>query len=149
MNGRRIRILIAKIGLDGHDVGAKVLVQWLRDQGMEVIYTGLRQTVEQVVEAALQEAVDAVGVSILSGSHLSIANRLLQRMKERGIKDTLTLFGGTIPKEDVRTLKAMGIDGVFPSHAHLEEITDFIRQNLNTEETVERFGSKNKEKGTP
>jgi methylmalonyl-CoA mutase C-terminal domain/subunit len=129
-DGRRIRVLISKIGLDGHDVGAKVLVQWLRDQGMEVIYTGLRQTVEQVVEAALQEAVDVVGVSILSGSHLPIANRLLKRMAERGIKDTLLLFGGTIPREDAKALKATGIDGVFPSHSNLEEISDFIRQNL-------------------
>jgi methylmalonyl-CoA mutase C-terminal domain/subunit len=127
---RKIRVLISKIGLDGHDVGAKVLVQWLRDQGMEVIYTGLRQTVDQVVEAALQEAVDVIGVSILSGSHLPIARRLLRRMEERGIKETLTLFGGTIPKEDVKSLKAIGIEGVFPSHAHLEEISDFIRQNL-------------------
>lgn len=127
---RRIRVLISKIGLDGHDVGAKVLVQWLRDQGMEVIYTGLRQTVEQVVEAALQEAVDVVGVSVLSGSHLPIASRLLKRMAERGITDTLLLFGGTIPREDAKTLKAMGTDGVFLSHSNLEEISDFIRQNL-------------------
>ncbi len=104
-DGRRIRVLISKIGLDGHDVGAKVLVQWLRDQGMEVIYTGLRQTVEQVVEAALQEAVDVVGVSILSGSHLPIANRLLKRMAERGIKDTLLLFGGT--KDIEQTIKTV------------------------------------------
>lgn len=129
-DGRRIRVLISKIGLDGHDVGAKVLVQWLRDQGMEVIYTGLRQTVEQVVEAALQEAVDVVGVSVLSGSHLPIASRLLKRMVERGITDTLLLFGGTIPREDAKTLKAMGTDGVFLSHSNLEEISDFIRQNL-------------------
>jgi len=97
---------------------------------MEVIYTGLRQTVEQVVEAALQEAVDVVGVSILSGSHVPIASRLLKRMAERSIRDTLLLFGGTIPKEDTKILKAMGIDGVFPSHSNLEEISDFIRQNL-------------------
>ena len=129
-DGRRIRVLISKIGLDGHDVGAKVLVQWLRDQGMEVIYTGLRQTVEQVVETALQEAVDVMGVSILSGSHLPIANRLLKRMAERGIEDTLLLFGGTIPREDAKALKARGIDGVFPSHSNLEDISEFIQQNL-------------------
>jgi len=127
---RPIRLLISKIGLDGHDVGAKVLVQWLRDQGMEVIYTGLRQTVDQVVETALQEAVDVIGVSLLSGSHIPIANRLLHRIKERGIEDTFILFGGTIPKDDVEVLKKMGVHGVFPSHSDLMEISEFIKQKV-------------------
>ena len=124
-----IRVLIAKIGLDGHDVGAKVLIQWLRDQGMEVIYTGLRQTVQSVVQAAVQEDVDVIGVSILSGSHLPIAARLLKNLREQAVNDVLLLFGGIIPKEDTRTLKSLGVDGVFPSHSTLQEITDFIQNN--------------------
>jgi len=127
---KTIRVLIAKIGLDGHDVGAKVLIFWLRDEGMEVIYTGLRQTVEQVVEVALQETVDVIGVSILSGSHLSIAQKLIRRIRERELDDVLVLFGGTIPKDDIRALKGMGIHGVFSSHSKLEEISAFIKQNV-------------------
>ena len=127
---KTIRVLIAKIGLDGHDVGAKVLIFWLRDQGMEVIYTGLRQSVEQVTEVAIQEAVDVIGVSILSGSHVSIARKLINRMRERELDDVLVLFGGTIPKDDVAVLKGIGVQGVFPSHAKLEEISTFIRDNV-------------------
>ncbi len=128
--GKTIRVLIAKIGLDGHDVGAKVLIFWLRDQGMEVIYTGLRQSVEQVVEVALQEAVDVIGVSILSGSHIPVAQKLVQRIRERAMEDVLLLFGGTIPKDDIKALKEMGIHGVFPSHSKLEEISAFIKRNV-------------------
>jgi methylmalonyl-CoA mutase, C-terminal domain len=127
---KTIRVLIAKIGLDGHDVGAKVLIFWLRDKGMEVIYTGLRQSVEQVVEVAIQEAVDVIGVSILSGSHVSIAQKLIKKMKERELQDVLVLFGGTIPKEDVAVLKGIGVQGVFPSHAKLDDISAFIQQNV-------------------
>jgi methylmalonyl-CoA mutase C-terminal domain/subunit len=127
---KTIRVLIAKIGLDGHDVGAKVLIFWLRDQGMEVIYTGLRQSAEQVVEVALQEAVDVIGVSILSGSHVSVARKLVTRMKERELSDVLLLFGGTIPKDDIAVLKEIGVHGVFPSHAKLEDISSFIRENV-------------------
>lgn len=127
---KTIRVLIAKIGLDGHDVGAKVLIFWLRDEGMEVIYTGLRQTVEQVVEVALQEAVDVIGVSILSGSHVSIAQKLIKRIHARELDDVLVLFGGTIPKDDIKTLTEMGIHGVFPSHSKLEEISAFIKRNV-------------------
>ena len=127
---RHIRVLIAKIGLDGHDVGAKVLVHWLRDQGMEVIYTGLRQTVDMVVEAALQEDVGVIGVSVLSGSHMEIANRLLKRIKEKGIEDILLLFGGIIPREDVGALKTLGVDGVFPAHSDLRKISDFIKKEI-------------------
>ena len=126
---KTIRVLIAKIGLDGHDVGAKVLIFWLRDQGMEVIYTGLRQSVEQVVEVALQEAVDVIGVSILSGSHVSIARKLIKRIRERELDDVLLLFGGTIPKDDIGVLKEIGVQGVFPSHAKLEEISTFIKEH--------------------
>ena len=131
---RYIRVLIAKIGLDGHDVGAKVLVHWLRDQGMEVIYTGLRQTVDMVVEAALQEDVAAIGVSVLSGSHMEIANRLLKRIKEKGVEDILLLFGGIIPREDVSALKALGVNGVFPAHSELKEISDFIKKEIKAED---------------
>jgi methylmalonyl-CoA mutase C-terminal domain/subunit len=127
---RHIRVLIAKIGLDGHDVGAKVLVHWLRDQGMEVIYTGLRQTADMVVEAALQEDVDVIGVSVLSGSHMEIANRLRKRIKEKGVEDILLLFGGIIPREDVSALKTLGVDGVFPAHSDLKEISDFIKKEI-------------------
>ena len=127
---KTIRVLIAKIGLDGHDVGAKVLIFWLRDQGMEVIYTGLRQSPEQVVEVALQEAVDVIGVSILSGSHVSVARKLVNRMKERELSDVLLLFGGTIPKDDIPVLREIGVNGVFPSHAKLEDISNFIKDNV-------------------
>ena len=130
MEKKKIRVLIAKIGLDGHDVGAKVLIYWLRDQGMEVIYTGLRQSAEQVVEVALQEAVDVIGVSILSGSHVESARKLMRRVKERGLNDVLILFGGTIPKDDIAVLKNEGIHGVFPSHAKLEDISTFIKDNV-------------------
>ena len=133
---RQIRVLIAKIGLDGHDVGAKVLIHWLRDQGMEVIYTGLRQTVDLVVEAALQEDVDVIGVSILSGSHMAIANRLLKRIKEKRIEDVLLLFGGIIPKEDVKGLRALGVNGVFSAHSDLKEISDFIKQQVKTGDNI-------------
>jgi methylmalonyl-CoA mutase C-terminal domain/subunit len=132
-NSKTIRVLIAKIGLDGHDVGAKVLTFWLRDQGMEVIYTGLRQTVEQVVEVAIQEAVDVIGVSILSGSHVSIARKLMERMREKGLDNVLVLFGGIIPKDDVLLLKEIGVGGVFPSHAKLEDISRFIKERVMTE----------------
>jgi methylmalonyl-CoA mutase C-terminal domain/subunit len=129
---RKIRVLIAKIGLDGHDVGAKVLIFWLRDQGMEVIYTGLRQSVEQVVEVAIQEAVDVIGVSILSGSHVSIARKLMQRLRERELTDVLVLFGGTIPKDDIAVLRETGVAGIFPSHAKLDAISTFIRGNVSS-----------------
>ena len=127
---KTIRVLIAKIGLDGHDVGAKVLIFWLRDQGMEVIYTGLRQSVEQVAEVALQEAVDVIGVSILSGSHVAIARKLLKRVSERGLDDVLVMFGGTIPKDDIAVLKETGVHGVFSSHAKHEDISAFIKDNV-------------------
>jgi methylmalonyl-CoA mutase C-terminal domain/subunit len=127
---KTIRVLIAKIGLDGHDVGAKVLIFWLRDKGMEVIYTGLRQSVEQVVEVAIQEAVDVIGVSILSGSHVSIAQKLIKKLQERELTDVLVLFGGTIPKDDITVLKNIGVQGVFPSHAKLDDISEFIQQNV-------------------
>jgi len=127
---RPIRVLIAKAGLDGHDVGAKVVIQRLRNAGMEVIYSGLRQSMEQIVSAAVQEDVDVLGLSILSGSHIELAEELMARLRAKGIKDILVLVGGIIPKEDIPLLKAQGIDGVFPVHSTLEEIEQFIREQV-------------------
>ena len=125
-----IRVLIAKPGLDGHDRGAKAVVQGLRDAGMEVIYTGLHQTPEQIVRAAMQEDVDVVGLSILSGAHLAIGERVMQLMKEAGLDDVLVVMGGIIPREDAPALRAYGIAGVFPPHSRFDEIVDFIERNV-------------------
>ncbi len=122
----RLRILIAKPGLDGHDRGAKVIARALRDAGMEVIYTGLRQTPEMIAEAALQEDVDAVGLSILSGAHNTLLPRVVQALRERGLGDIPVFAGGIIPEEDIPGLKAAGITAVFGPGASLEEIVRFI-----------------------
>ena len=111
---RKIRILIAKPGLDGHDRGAKVMAHALRDAGMEVIYTGLHQTVDSIVQAALQEAVDVVGLSIMSGAHLPICKKLMALMTEKGLQDRMVVVGGVIPKRDIPALKDLGVAGVFP-----------------------------------
>ncbi len=110
MEDQKIRVLVAKAGLDGHDRGAKVIAAALRDAGMEVIYTGLRQTPEMIVEAALQEDVDVIGISILSGAHLTILPKILNLMKEKGLDDVLLTGGGIIPEEDIAKLKEMGVD---------------------------------------
>jgi methylmalonyl-CoA mutase C-terminal domain/subunit len=127
MPKRPARILIAKPGLDGHDRGAKVVALALRDAGFEVIYTGLHQTVGQVVEAALQEDVDVVGLSILSGAHLPLTERIMQRLREEGIENMQVVVGGNIPARDVEPLKALGVAGVFPTSSRLEEIVEFLR----------------------
>lgn len=127
---RPIRVLIAKPGLDGHDVGAKVIIQRLRNAGMEVIYTGLRQTIEQIVNAAEQEDVDVLGLSILSGAHLELTQELMEMLKLKGMNDILVLVGGIIPRQDIPVLKSYGVDGVFPVHSTLEEIENFIRQQV-------------------
>jgi methylmalonyl-CoA mutase C-terminal domain/subunit len=119
-------VVIAKPGLDGHDRGAKVIARALRDAGMEVIYTGLRQTPEQIVTAALQEDADVIGLSILSGAHNSIAPKLMSLLKDRQLDDVLVLLGGIIPDADVEPLKAMGIKGVFPPGTPMQNIIDFI-----------------------
>jgi methylmalonyl-CoA mutase C-terminal domain/subunit len=124
---RPIRVLIAKAGLDGHDRGAKVIAAALRDAGMEVIYTGLRQTPEMIVEAALQEDVDAIGISILSGAHMTIFPRILALMKEKGLDDVLLTGGGIIPEEDIEKLAQMGIGKLFTPGANTEQITAYIR----------------------
>jgi methylmalonyl-CoA mutase C-terminal domain/subunit len=127
---RRLRVVIAKPGLDGHDRGAKVIARALRDAGMEVIYTGLRQTPEQIVSAALQEDADVIGLSILSGAHNHIAPKLMALLHERGLDDVLVLVGGIIPDVDVPTLQAMGVKGVFPPGTPMQAIIDFINGNV-------------------
>jgi len=127
---KKIRVLIAKPGLDGHDRGAKVVARALRDGGVEVIYTGLRQTPEQIVEAAVQEDVDAIGLSILSGAHDMLVPKVLQLMKEKGIMDVMLLVGGIIPKDDVPSLKDMGVDGVFGPGTPTSEVVNFIKENV-------------------
>jgi methylmalonyl-CoA mutase C-terminal domain/subunit len=123
---RKPRILIGKPGLDGHDRGAKVIARALRDAGMEVIYTGLRQTPEMIVEAALQEDVDAIGLSILSGAHMSLMPRIMELLHEEEMMDVPVFLGGIVPDQDVVTLKEMGVAGVFGPGASIEEITTFI-----------------------
>ena len=125
---RKLRVVIAKPGLDGHDRGAKVIARALRDAGMEVIYTGLRQTPEQIVEAALQEDADVIGLSILSGAHTHICPRLMQLIKEKGLDDVLVLVGGIIPDGDVLKLREGGISGVFQPGTRMQEIIDFIQR---------------------
>jgi methylmalonyl-CoA mutase C-terminal domain/subunit len=124
---RKIRVLIAKAGLDGHDRGAKVIAAALRDAGMEVIYTGLRQTPEMIVEAALQEDVDVIGISILSGAHMTIFPRVLKLMQERGLSDVLLTGGGIISNEDAAALKTMGVGDLFTPGAPMYGIVDYIR----------------------
>lgn len=127
MNGNRpIRILVAKVGLDGHDRGAKVIATALRDAGMEVIYTGLRQTPEMVVNAALQEDVDAIGISILSGAHNTVFPKILQLMKEKGMNDVLLTGGGIIPEEDMSVLQQQGVGKLFPPATSTTEIAGYI-----------------------
>ena len=129
---RPIRILIAKVGLDGHDRGAKVIARALRDAGMEVIYTGLRQTPEMIAAAALQEDVDAVGISILSGAHKTLCPRIIDLLHENGMDDTLVLVGGIVPTEDIADLKAKGVSEVFLPGTSTEDIVTFINKNVRT-----------------
>jgi methylmalonyl-CoA mutase C-terminal domain/subunit len=127
---RKIRVVIAKPGLDGHDRGAKVIARALRDAGMEVIYTGLRQTPEQIVAAALQEDADVIGLSILSGAHNHIAPRLMELLREQGLDDVLVLIGGIIPDVDIPRLQALGVKGVFLPGTPMREIVEFIEANV-------------------
>ena len=130
MSERKIRVLVAKPGLDGHDRGAKVIARALRDAGMEVIYTGLRQTPEMIAAAALQEDVDAVGISILSGAHKTLCPRIVDLMRANGMDDTLVLVGGIVPQEDIQPLKDLGISEVFLPGTSTEDIVTFIRANV-------------------
>lgn len=127
---RRIRVLIAKPGLDGHDRGAKVIGLGLRDEGMEVIYTGLRQMPEDIVQAAIQEDVDVIGLSCLSGAHNFLFPRVVELLKERGAKDVLVLGGGIIPEEDIPFLKERGVSAIFGSGTSIKEIARYIEDNL-------------------
>jgi len=133
MNERKIRVLVAKPGLDGHDRGAKVIARALRDAGMEVIYTGLRQTPEMIAAAALQEDVDAVGISILSGAHNTLCPRIVNLLRENGMDDTLVLVGGIVPQEDIAELKSNGVSEIFLPGTSTEDIVTFIRQNVRSE----------------
>ena len=127
---RRIRVLVAKPGLNSHDRGAKVIARALRDAGMEVIYTGLRQTPEQIVETALQEDVDVIGLSILSGAHMTLVPRVLELLREKGMEDVLVLVGGIIPEEDARKLKEMGVAEVFEPGTPTDDVVKFIREHV-------------------
>ena len=127
---RKIRVLVAKPGMDGHDKGAILVAATLRDAGMETIYTGLRRTVAQIINGAIQEDVDVIGLSILSGAHISVAEKILKSMKEEGIDDKLLIMGGVIPDEDIPRLKEIGVAGVFTQSSSFEEIIDFIRTNV-------------------
>jgi len=127
---RKIRVLVAKPGLDGHDRGAKVIARALRDAGMEVIYTGLRQTPEMVVSAALQEDVDVIGLSILSGAHNAIVPRVMELLRQNKMDDVLVLVGGIIPDQDMDGLKQAGVGGIFQPGTSMDEIVEFIRKNV-------------------
>ncbi|KON29734.1 methylmalonyl-CoA mutase [miscellaneous Crenarchaeota group-15 archaeon DG-45] len=128
--GRRIRVLIGKVGLDGHDRGAKVIVRALRDAGMEVVYTGIRQTPEMIVEAAIQEDVDVIGLSSLSGGHMSFFPRVLRLVRERGASDILVIGGGIIPEDERERLRKEGAAEIFGPGTSLKTIVDYIRENV-------------------
>jgi methylmalonyl-CoA mutase, C-terminal domain len=127
---RRIRVVVAKPGLDGHDRGAKIIARTLRDAGMEVIYTGLHQTPEQIVETASQEDADAVGISILSGAHMTLVPKILTLLKEQGAEDVLVVVGGTIPADDIAELKRLGVAEVYTPGAPTAQIVDFLKERL-------------------
>ncbi|HEY3993026.1 MAG TPA: cobalamin B12-binding domain-containing protein [Ktedonobacteraceae bacterium] len=127
---RPIRVLVAKPGLDGHDRGAKVIARALRDAGMEVIYTGIRQTPEMIVEAAIQEDVDAILLSILSGAHMALFPRIIELLKENGVDDVLIAAGGILPDEDLPAIQKLGIKGCFGPGTSTEEIVKFVRENI-------------------
>jgi methylmalonyl-CoA mutase C-terminal domain/subunit len=132
MSDRKIRVLVAKPGLDGHDRGAKVVARALRDAGMEVIYTGIRQTPEMIAEAALQEDVDVVGLSILSGAHMALCPRVVQLLHAQGMDDVVVLVGGIIPDDDVAPLKELGVKGVFGPGTNTGDIIGFIRTSCSS-----------------
>src|SRR3982751_3419953 len=128
--GARIRVVVAKPGLDGHDRGAKVVARALRDAGMEVVYTGLHQTPEQIVEAALQEAADAVGLSVLSGAHMTLFARVVELLRERGAEDIVVFGGGIIPEADIDELERLGVRKVFTPGTSMREIVEWVRTNV-------------------
>ncbi|NWF91312.1 MAG: cobalamin B12-binding domain-containing protein [Syntrophaceae bacterium] len=127
---KKVRVLIAKPGLDGHDRGAKVVAQALRDAGMEVIYTGLHQTIDQIINTAIQEGVDVIGLSIMSGAHLPICEKLMKKMEEKKIDDISVIVGGVIPKRDIPILQRMGIHGIFPGGTPFSELIRWIQEHI-------------------
>lgn len=129
MSERKVRVLLAKPGLDGHDRGAKVVALSLKDAGMEVIYTGLHQTVPSIVKQALQEDVDVIGLSIMSGAHIPICKKLMDMLKKENLGKVMILIGGVIPSRDVPVLKEMGVHGIFPGGSSFDEIVQFIKEN--------------------
>ncbi len=133
MGERKIRILMAKIGLDGHDKGVIQVTNALKDAGMEVIYTGLRRKVMQVINMAIQEDVDVIGISILSGAHLNVAEKIIDKMKANDITNKILLMGGVIPDEDITTLKELGVNGVFTQSSTYDEMIEFINKAVPTE----------------
>ncbi|MEO6456765.1 MAG: cobalamin B12-binding domain-containing protein [Chloroflexia bacterium] len=136
-NTQKIRVLIAKPGLDGHDRGAKIIARALRDGGMEVIYTGLHQTPEMIAEAALQEDVDAVGLSILSGAHMALFPRIMDELRKRGLDDVMVYAGGIIPDDDITAIKEMGVAGVFGPGTTMAETVRFVRENVKPRQAEE------------
>jgi methylmalonyl-CoA mutase C-terminal domain/subunit len=130
LGAKRIRVVIAKPGLDGHDTGAKVVAHALKDAGMEVIYTGLHRSIEDIVKTALEEDADVIGMSIYSGAHLPLSKKLMDQLRDKEISNKLVLIGGNIPQRDTKTLMDYGVAGVFSTGAYLEEIVKFIRENV-------------------
>ncbi len=132
--GKKIRVVIAKPGLDGHDVGAKVVALALKDAGMEVIYTGLHRTIDEIVKTAIEEDADVIGLSIYSGAHLPLSKKLMDNLKDKGISDKLILVGGNIPPGDISILKSYGVTEVFPIGSRLEKITTFVQERVSKNE---------------
>lgn len=130
MAKRKIRVLLAKPGLDGHDRGAKVVAHAMREAGMEVIYTGLHQTVASIVNQAVQEDVDVIGLSIMSGAHIPICSKLMGMVREQGLDNKLVAVGGVIPNKDITALKEMGVEGIFPGGSYFNEIVEFIEKHV-------------------
>lgn len=130
MAEKKIRVLVGKPGLDGHDRGAKVVALALKDAGMEVIYTGLHQTVPSIVKQSVQEAVDVIGLSIMSGAHIPISRKLMDMMKKEDLRNVVVIVGGVIPNKDIPILKELGVDGVFPGGTPFEEIAGFIKESV-------------------
>ncbi|MCP5047714.1 MAG: methylmalonyl-CoA mutase [bacterium] len=128
--GKKIRVLIAKPGLDGHDRGAKVVIHALKDAGMEVLYSGLHNTIDEIVHTASSEDVDVIGMSIYSGAHLPLSQKLMEQLKKKNMDHKTVLIGGNIPQNDIAALEAFGVHGVFPTGAHLDEITAFIKKRM-------------------
>ena len=134
---KRIRVVIAKPGLDGHDMGAKVVALALKDAGMEVIYTGLHRTIDEIAKTAMEEDVDVIGMSIYSGAHLSLSEKLMDRLKKMELEDKIVLVGGNIPQKDIPTLQEYGVDGVFPVGSKLADIIDFIQNKIGAKDEKE------------